>query len=192
MLFRQEFLDGIRAGTITLAFRRWRRPSVRTGGMLRTAIGELAIQSVEPCPIDGISDEDARRAGYASRAALFAELNARDEGEVYRVELGPVRPDGRIALREAAPSPEEISEVQRRLDRLDARAGSGPWTRRTLEIIAAHPGVWSGNLARMLGQPQDQFKRNVRKLKELGLTESLEVGYRLSLRGESVLKVLSR
>ena len=29
------------------------------------------------------------------------------------------------------------------------------------------------------------FKRNVRKLKELGLTESLEVGYRLSPRGEA-------
>ena len=27
------------------------------------------------------------------------------------------------------------------------------------------------------------FKRDVRKLKELGLTESLEIGYRLSPRG---------
>jgi hypothetical protein len=26
MIFRQRFLEGIRDGTITLAFRRWRRP----------------------------------------------------------------------------------------------------------------------------------------------------------------------
>jgi hypothetical protein len=31
------------------------------------------------------------------------------------------------------------------------------------------------------------FKADVRKLKELGLTESLEVGYRLSPRGRAVL-----
>jgi len=32
----------------------------------------------------------------------------------------------------------------------------------------------------------------VRKLKELGLTESLDVGYRLSSRGRAVLERLSR
>jgi hypothetical protein len=31
------------------------------------------------------------------------------------------------------------------------------------------------------------FKANVRKLKALGLTESLDVGYRLSPRGEALL-----
>ena len=29
VIFRQEFLDGIRNGSITIAFRRWRRPSVK-------------------------------------------------------------------------------------------------------------------------------------------------------------------
>jgi ribosomal protein S19E (S16A) len=36
------------------------------------------------------------------------------------------------------------------------------------------------------------FKRRVRQLKELGLTESLEVGYRLSPRGRAVLEHLIR
>jgi len=36
-----------------------------------------------------------------------------------------------------------------------------------------------------------RFKRRVRQLKELGLTESLEVGYRLSPRGRAVLKDLT-
>jgi hypothetical protein len=34
------------------------------------------------------------------------------------------------------------------------------------------------------------FKANVRKLKGLGLTESLEIGYRLSPRGRAVLRHL--
>lgn len=37
---------------------------------------------------------------------------------------------------------------------------------------------------------QRPFKANVRKLKELGLTESLEVGYRLSARGRALLDAL--
>ena len=36
------------------------------------------------------------------------------------------------------------------------------------------------------------FKRDVRKLKALGLTESLEVGYRLSPRGRAWLAILEQ
>jgi hypothetical protein len=47
--------------------------------------------------------------------------------------------------------------------------------------------VRAGDLAPTQGQEKLTFKRDVRKLKELGLTESLEVGYRLSARGRTVL-----
>src|SRR6187551_837576 len=104
MLFRQKFLDGIRDGTITLAFRRWRRPTVRAGGTLLTAAGQLEITSVRPVRIRAISDADARRAGYRSRAALIEELSRRDEGRVYRIELGALRPDPRIVLRRSPAS----------------------------------------------------------------------------------------
>ena len=36
-----------------------------------------------------------------------------------------------------------------------------------------------------MGSDRPSFKINVRKLKELGLTESLEVGYRLSPLGKA-------
>lgn len=42
-----------------------------------------------------------------------------------------------------------------------------------------------------LGWDTPAFKTHVRKLKALGLTESLEVGYRLSPRGEAVLARLA-
>ena len=40
MLFRQTFLDGIGNRSVPLAFRRWRRPTVRAGGTLLTAAGQ--------------------------------------------------------------------------------------------------------------------------------------------------------
>ncbi len=64
---------------------------------------------------------------------------------------------------------------------------NGSWTRETLELIAAKPAVRAGDLAQQLGQERLPFKANVRKLKALGLTESLEVGYRLSPRGRAFL-----
>jgi hypothetical protein len=193
MLFRQKFLDGIRDGTITLAFRRWRRPSVRSGGTLLTAAGQLSIASVDEVALTCISEADARRAGYTSREALLAELRARDEGKVYRIELGALRVDPRVALRQSASlSDTECDEVARRLRRLDERAPHGPWTRATLDLIRSRPGVRAGDLCRLVGLDLPPFKLNVRKLKALGLTESLEVGYRLSPRGAAFLQSSGR
>ena len=191
MLFRQKFLDGIRDGTVTLAFRRWRRPSVRAGGTLLTPVGQLDIASVDEVAITRISEADARRAGYQSRDELVAELRSRDEGTIYRIELGPLRPDPRVALRRAATlADRERDEIDRRLQRLDDRAADGPWTARTLDVIRTHPGVRAGDLCRLLGQEKMPFKVNVRKLKALGLTESLEIGYRLSPRGVAFMRSL--
>ena len=74
-----------------------------------------------------------------------------------------------------------------RLGRLDARR---PWTAATLALIAAHPGRRAPELAALLGRETLAFKQDVRKLGALGLTESLEVGYRLSPRGEALLSKL--
>ncbi len=191
MIFRQRFLDGICSGTVTLAFRRWRRPTVRAGGTLLTPVGQLQIAGVTEVALEGISDGDARRAGYESRAVLVAELNARQEGVVYRIDFGPLGPDPRTALRASPANTEaERSHLLEQLQRFDARAGGLPWTRRVLEILGAHPGVRAGDLCHLAGQEKDQFKVNVRKLKQLGLTESLETGYRLSTRGASILETL--
>ncbi len=188
MLFRSDFLDGIRRGAITLAFRRWQRPTVKSGGTLLTAIGQLSIKSVEPITLEQITPAQARRAGYTSRQALLDELNQRSGGRVYRIALGPLQADPRIALRTSrATSNAEIASLRARLARLDARSPDGPWTSRTLEVLRAHPGVRAGDLCVLVGQEKERFKVNVRKLKNLGLTESLGTGYRLSPRGKSLL-----
>lgn len=188
MLFKRAFLDGIVSGAVTVAFRRWTRPSVRTGGTLKTAAGVLAIDAVSRVSAEEITEDDARRAGYPSRQALMEDLNARDEGELYRVELRYAGLDPRIALREKADlSGKELSALRKRLARLDAASSAGPWTLAVLRLIERNPGVRAGDLAPQVQQERAAFKVNVRKLKGLGLTESLEVGYRLSPRGRALL-----
>jgi hypothetical protein len=108
---------------------------------------------------------------------------------LYRVQFRPADgPDPRDQLAAAATlTSGELDDLRRRLERLDRASAEGPWTRSTLEIIAANPAVRAGDLAPRLGQDLLAFKLNVRKLKNLGLTISLGTGYRLSPRGESFL-----
>jgi hypothetical protein len=196
MLFKQKFLTGIEAGTITLAFRRWQRPTVKAGGTLLTAVGQLSIEAVTPVTLAKITAADAKRAGWESLEALREELERgergargdRDGGQIYRIELGELRPDPRVALREKDLDARTADDVQARLDRMDARSATGPWTRRTLEVIRDHPAVRAGDLCGKLGLDMMPFKVNVRKLKALGLTESLGTGYRLSPRGRAYLE----
>jgi hypothetical protein len=54
-------------------------------------------------------------------------------------------------------------------------------------LIADRPGVRAPDLAASLGRETLAFKRDVRKLKELGLTRSLAVGYEISHRGRAYL-----
>jgi hypothetical protein len=189
MLLPQRILDGIAAGEITLAFRRWTKPTVRAGGRLRTRIGELAIESVEVVSERSIDDRAARCAGFATRAEVIAAL--RPEGTLYRVAFRLAGPDARIALRnDARLSEDDVAEIARRLARLDAASRRGPWTRDVLRLIEARPGVRAPDLAASRGLETKPFKADVRKLKELGLTESLAVGYRLSPRGRAALRKL--
>ena len=184
MLFRQDVLRRIAEGEVTLAFRRWKRPTVKAGGTLRTAVGVLAIHSVEPVDERDVTDEDVRRAGAADRDALLTE--GPPERGLYRIEFSLAGPDPRVALRERSRiSPTERAEIDARLARLDAASRHGPWTAAVLGLIADRPATRAPDLASSLGRETALFKADVRKLKELGLTESLERGYRLSPRGRA-------
>jgi hypothetical protein len=190
VLFRKDTLARIAVGEVTVAFRRWKRPTVRVGGTLQTSVGVLAIQTVEPLESDDeIGDEDARAAGFADAAAIVEAFPPKPGAMLYRVRFSLAGPDPRIALRDKADlTAAEREEIARRLAGYDERATNGPWTRRTLEAIAERPETRAGDLAADLGQERLPFKANVRKLKALGLTESLETGYRLSPRGRAYLE----
>jgi hypothetical protein len=193
MLIPRRVLEGIRDGSVDLAFRRWERPRVLQGSRLRTAVGVLEAVSVEVVDRAAIGDDDARRAGFSSRDDLLAVLDRRDRGDIHRIELRYAGPDPRAELRSRADlSADELAELRRTLDRLDRASRHGPWTRATLELIGKRPEVRAAELAASMGREKLPFKRDVRKLKELGLTESLSPGYRLSPRGRAALDALYR
>lgn len=186
MLFRAPVLRRIADGSVTLAFRCWKRPTVRAGSTLRTPIGVLAVDAVDEVDADDVSDADARAAGAPSRQALLEGLRCEEGRALYRIRVRRVGDDPRVARREDDRLGDaERAEIDGTLRRWDAR---GPWTRATLEIIDRRPGVVSTSLAEELGVERQQLKRRVRRLKELGLTESLDVGYRLSPRGVAYLE----
>lgn len=190
VLLTTKHLEGIASGEIKLAFRKWKKPTVKTGGRLRTHIGVLAIHAVEQISEREISDRDAKLAGFASRSVLLEDLKLRD-GLLYRIRLSLAGPDERVALRTKREiSNDEWPGLREKLERLDARSVHGPWVARFLSVVSMNPGVVAAALALSLGLERKWFKDHMRKLKELGLTESLEVGYRLSPRGETVLERL--
>ena len=190
MLLRTAVLERIVRGEISLVFRRWRRPTVRTGGSLRTALGVLRIVEVAAVEEPDVSAADAAAAGYTSRAALLADLGSR-AGQLYRIAVEHGGADPRIALRQQDTLSEADTErLLHRLERLDTRSPTGPWTLRVLAEIEANPGVAAQALARRLGCERDWLKPQVRKLKNLGLTVSLTVGYELSPRGRVALQRL--
>lgn len=187
MMIRPAELAAIKAGTIDLAFRRWARPRVVVGTRMRTAVGLLEVTSVEQVSVSGLRAEDARRAGAPSLVALKQALAARAEDPAWRIGLAYAGPDPREELRATIPDAAEVAAIHARLDRLDASSPSGPWTRETLDLIDLHPTVRAPGLAARVGRETADFKKDVRKLKELGLTESLAIGYLLSPRGEAVV-----
>jgi hypothetical protein len=189
VLFQRPLLDGLATGTITLTFRRWRRPAARPGSRHRSPIGVIAIEAVDLVTTAEITEDDARRAGFGSRAELLADLEKFGDAPIHRIALHLDGPDPRIALREQVViTADERAELARRLARYDAASRHGPWTAATLQLIADHPTERAEDLAARVGREKLPFKVDVRKLKELGLTESLETGYRLSPRGESFLR----
>ncbi len=197
MLFEARLRDGLADGSITVAFRRWQRPQVlagrryRTGGRYRMNMGDplVEVERVDVVAPEKITKADARRAGYRSPEALLAELRGDPTLPLYRVRFKRVDgPDPRDVLAGTAElSGDEMSAVDARLARLDKAADDGPWTARVLQTIADRPEVVSTELAQGLGLERLIFKRRVRALKELGLTLSLTVGYRISLRGAAYL-----
>ena len=187
MLFTRDAATGLADGTITLTFRTWSRPQAKPGGRYRTWGLLLEVDAIRRVDPGSISDADARRAGYPSAEALRRLLDKQGhDGEVWRIEFRCLGEDDRFARRnDATLDHEKLAKLEARLARLDQAGSTGPWTRKTLQLIASNPGVVSTTLARRMNMERPAFKINVRKLKELGLTESLEVGYRLSALGEA-------
>lgn len=187
MLLSPGTARAVRDGTVTLAFRRWDQPRVAVGGTQRTVAGVLRFDAVTEVQDAELTESDAAAAGFPDLGALRTALARGRGSRLYRVELSFDRPDERVTLRETLPNVAELEHITTALDRMDAARRTGPWTREILRLIAERPAVRAPDLAASLGRETTPFKLDVRKLKELGLTHSLAVGYELSPRGRAYL-----
>jgi hypothetical protein len=190
VLFPKRVWGGLTDGSVSLAFRYWRRPTVKAAGTLHCPVGVLAIDAVDRITLRDVTAAHAHAAGYDSRAALLADLAKyrRPGTTLHRVGFHYLGEDPRRALREDDRlSPAELLALRERLARMDRASRHGPWTFDVLTLIRENPATLAAELAASRGRETLKFKADVRKLKTLGLTESLRVGYRLSPRGRAVL-----
>jgi hypothetical protein len=187
MLFTAATLRGLSEGRVNCTYRRWEVVRPKLGSRFTTSAGVVEVTSITPADEEQLNDQDATDAGFDSVTALLKWTSAKGEGNLYRVGIVLAGPDPRVALRRSAKlAPADVSALSARLDRMD-RAADQPWTHSTLRQIQRLPGVVSTELAAEVGQERRAYKLRVRRLKALGLTESLERGYRLSPRGQAYL-----
>ncbi|MFN3006268.1 hypothetical protein [Mycolicibacterium wolinskyi] len=193
MLLTRTTAEGIADGTITLVLRRWDAPRAKVGGTQRTVAGTIRIDDVAEFPGNyRVSAEQARSAGYPDAESAQAELDRRPAAHTYVISVSYLGPDERPDLAaDDALDDAAVEAITARLDRWDAASADGPWTRRYLGMIAANEAVRAPDLAARVSLDVPRFKRRVRQLKGLGLTISLDVGYRVSPRGRAYLAATS-
>ena len=189
MLFKTKFSALIKSKKLETAIRKWTRPTVKENGTLITAAGQLRITSVKKINYNEITDKEIIEAGYANRKELDRELDRKTVGEIYRIKFKLEGDDPRIKLREHEDlSDVELDTLRKKFQALDARSKIKGWPLRILEAIDKEPGVLAIQQAKKLGYEKMWFKLHVRKLKNLGLTISLERGYKISPRGKVFLE----
>ena len=185
MQFDAQGSRGILAGRVTVSFRNWKRPHAAVGGVYRLRpSGAVKVTGIRPVRLSDIEPDDLRRSGFDSVPAVAAFLRLPQSATVTRVEF-------ELAGEQAARPPADLSidQVVTRLRATDRRSAAA-WTADVLALIRAHPATRAGDLAPRMGCETPVFKANVRKLKRLGLTQSLETGYRLTDLGERVAALM--
>jgi hypothetical protein len=189
MQFTKDFKAGIRTGAVTRSYRAWKKPQAKVGGRYNLhpdgVIEVTAISRVSPAQI---TDQEAVAAGFADAAALRRFLGTRAKVVLVEFDYLGAGLTGQPARERVVST--ELDILLGKLTKMDARS-TAPWTSDVLAAIARNPGRRAGDLAPSFDWDTPTFKRQVRKLKALGLTRSLEVGYELSERGEQVLSARS-
>ncbi|WP_381792768.1 hypothetical protein [Streptomyces niveus] len=190
MMLTRGVAEGVARGDVTLAFRRWATSRDSAGSTFLSVAGVIVVDTVERIDPATVTPEDARAAGAGGVEDVLAALRGAKGDPVFRIALSYGGPDPRAAIAtDAALTPDDIARIAEALDRLDARGTRGAWTHETLRLIANNPGTWAADLTRTLGVGKDTLKRDIRKLKTLGLTLSLGTGYTLSPRGTAWLRM---
>jgi hypothetical protein len=164
------------------------------GRIYRTNAGRIEIDSIRRVNPDLIADTDPDLALADRQNArdVRRRLRGDDTLPTFLIRFHLVEgPDPREELAaQSSLSASDLADLRARLERFDELSHHGPWTTETLRLIESSPATRAADLAASVGRETAPFKLDVRKLKNLGLTYSLEVGYRLTPRGAAYLNAL--
>lgn len=188
MLFKEIHLRGIKSGKITLAFRKWKNTSVRTGSLLHTSVGLIEIRKIETVNENDITDNDALNAGFSDKNQLLKSFTHNSTGTIFKITVSYHSADPRIKLREQTGlSEQQFIDLKKKLEKLDNHSRQGHWTIKVLLTIKDNPNLHAIGIVKLTGFEKEWLKLNIRKLKNLGLTISHTVGYELSPLGKAFL-----
>lgn len=189
MQIHRATAEGIADGTVTVVLRRWDAPRAKAGSTQRTPAGTIRIDSVTEYPARyRVTATQAKAAGFPDAKTAQAQLDTQSAKHTYVIGVSFAAPDERPDLAaDAKLTSADVATIAQRLDRWDAASSDGAWTRQYLRLIATNEAARAPDLASRVGLDTARFKRRVRQLKGLGLTVSLDVGYRISPRGDAFL-----
>ncbi|MAU70768.1 MAG: hypothetical protein CML04_01620 [Pseudozobellia sp.] len=194
MLFKKVHLQGIKSGNITLAFRRWKKASIKSGSLLHTSIGLVKIGEIETVNENDISEKDVLNAGFTNRKQLLKSFARNRTGTIFKISVNYHSEDPRMKLREQTELTEqELTILKESVQRLDKFSKQGSWTSKVLLAIKDNPNHPAIGITKLTGFEKEWLKRNIRKLKNLGLTISHNTGYEISPLGRFFIeKVLDK
>jgi hypothetical protein len=92
--FSRDLRADVLSGHITVTFRLWRQPKVKTGGRYKVGTGQVEVDSIELVPFSSIDETDVRLTGEADleslrrRAAHAGPIH--DGTLLYRIEFHAV------------------------------------------------------------------------------------------------------
>ena len=191
MLFKQKHLEGIKAGTVSLAFRRWKRTDLKKGSLIKTSLITVEITDIATIREAHINDIDAKKAGFISLDSLLKSLHSEEDLKIYKMhvrhykELAKPKPVEKSSL-----SNTDIKNLKARLTQFDNYSRNGAWTKDLLTTLHDNPSSTSTELSLKTGKTKEWLQLNIRKLKNLGLTVNNDPGYALTKIGNLLMEHL--
>ncbi|MCT2558603.1 hypothetical protein N0B51_06380 [Tsuneonella sp. YG55] len=93
MMFARALRDRVRSGDITCSVRVWQAPRVKSGGLYPMEPGRIRVDSVREIALEDVTDDLARRSGFADVHELMATARHGRGENIYLIEFAYLPPD---------------------------------------------------------------------------------------------------
>ena len=94
MVFAQQLREGIRRGRIRCSVRIWKRCHVKVGGRYQMDEGHIVVDSIAPMSLADVTDDLARKSGFATAKDLLQIAKHGSGDEVYLIRFHYLPPGG--------------------------------------------------------------------------------------------------